>query len=210
MAPNKFDKIYTVTSVHHLVPVKLDLTKLNYTHWKTLFTTHYTGFDVTDLISRAPTTEEQANPVWIKANAVVTIWIYNTISPSLLKRLLNSQPATARDAWVFLEKLFLDNKNAKTMELNAKLRGLDMGNLSVEEYFRNIDNIATQLRNLGNTVLDTELVMSAVNGLPDKYAHAKHIIIDRETFPTLKTVRSMLTMEEMTLNRKNRTMVDRR
>ncbi|XP_071700063.1 uncharacterized protein [Rutidosis leptorrhynchoides] len=208
MAPNKYDKIYTVTSVHHLIPVKLDLAKLNYSHRKKLFTTHCAGFDVSDLILRIPTAAEQGDPDWINANAVVSTWIFNTVSPSQLERLLNSEPTAAHEAWTFLEKLFLDNKQSKTMELNAQLRSLNMGDLSVEEYFRKIDHMATQIRNLGGKVEDSDLVMFAINGLPDKYAHASHIIIHSDPFPTLDKVRSMLTMEEITLNRKNRSITE--
>ncbi|XP_071686819.1 uncharacterized protein [Rutidosis leptorrhynchoides] len=208
MAPNKYDKIYTVTSVHHLIPVKLDLAKLNYSHWKKLFMTHCAGFDVSDLILLPSTNDEQSDPDWIKANVVVSTWIFNTISPSLLERLLNAEPATAHDAWIFLEKLFLDNKESKTMELNAELRALNMGNLSVEEYFRKIDHLATQIRNLGGKIEDTYLVMFAVNGLPEKYAHVSHIIIRRSPFPSLDIARSMIAMEELTLNRKHRTITE--
>ncbi|XP_071700642.1 uncharacterized protein [Rutidosis leptorrhynchoides] len=147
-----YDKIYTVTSISHLIPVKLDLTKLNYTHWKKLFTTHCSGFDVLKFIQGTSTAEETNTAEWLKADAVVTTWIYNTISEPLLERLLNSEASTSHEAWVFLEKLFQDNKLAKTMELTAELRGLNIGNQTIEEYFRKIDRIATHLRNLGSTV----------------------------------------------------------
>ncbi|XP_071713505.1 uncharacterized protein [Rutidosis leptorrhynchoides] len=203
MAPKKYEKIYTVTSVHHLIPVKLDLSKLNYTHWKKLFTTHCAGFDVSNFILRDSTPEEKADPDWVKADAVVSTWIYLTISESLLERVLNSEPSSAYDAWSFLDKVFKDNKQSKTMELQAELRGLNIGNSSVEEYFRQIDRIAAHFKNLGSNMEESDLVMYVVNGLNEKYAHTKHIIIHRAPFPDLNMVRSMLSMEEMTINRTN-------
>ncbi|XP_071695889.1 uncharacterized protein [Rutidosis leptorrhynchoides] len=207
MTNKTYDKIYTVTSIHHLIPVKLDLAKLNYAHWKKVFTKHCAGFDVLNFITGTSTSEEKTSPEWVKADAVVTTWIFNTISEPLLERVLNSKIATAHDAWVFLEKIFHDNKLSKTMELNAELRALDIGSLTVEEYFRKIDRIATHLRNLGSKVEDSDLVMFAVNGLNDKYVQAKHIILHRHPFPDLDTTRSMLLMEEMTINRSTRTHV---
>ncbi|XP_071738808.1 uncharacterized protein [Rutidosis leptorrhynchoides] len=124
---NTYDKIYTVTSISHLIPVKLDLSKLNYARWKRLFTTHCKGFDVSKFILGTSTPEEQATEAWIKADVVVTTWIYNTISEPLLERVLNSEPANSHAAWIFLEKNFQDNKLSKTMELNAELRGLSIG-----------------------------------------------------------------------------------
>ncbi|XP_071719502.1 uncharacterized protein [Rutidosis leptorrhynchoides] len=165
---NNYAKIYTVTSISHLIP-----TKLNYAHWKKLFTTHCSGFDVLKFIQGTSTSEESATTEWLKADAVVTTWIYNTISEPLLERLLNSDASTSHAAWVFLEKLFQDNKLSKTMELTAELRGLNIGDQSIEEYFRKIDRIATHLR----TVDDNDLVMYVVHGLNDKYPHASHIIL---------------------------------
>ncbi|XP_071740230.1 uncharacterized protein [Rutidosis leptorrhynchoides] len=138
-------KIYTVTSISHIIPVKLDLSKLNYSHWKCLFTTHCAGFEVSKFILSTSTAEEQTTPEWLKADAVVSTWIYNTIFEPLLERLLNSEPATSHAAWTFLENLFTDNKLAKTMELNAELCNLDIGNQTVEQYLRKLDRIATQI-----------------------------------------------------------------
>ncbi|XP_071739828.1 uncharacterized protein [Rutidosis leptorrhynchoides] len=201
---NNFNKIYTVTSIHHIIPVKLNLAKLNYSHWKRMFTTHCAGFDVLKFIQGAATPKERASADWLKADAVVTTWIYNTISKPLLERLLDAEPATSHDAWVFLEKNFKDTKLSKSMELNAELRGLDIGNQTVEEYFRKIDRLATHLRNLGSTVGNNDLVMYAVNGLNKKYKQAKHIILHRHPFPDLDTARSMHLIEERALNRTHR------
>ncbi|XP_071727002.1 uncharacterized protein [Rutidosis leptorrhynchoides] len=204
---NTYDKIYTVTSISHLIPVKLDLSKLNYAHWKQLFTTHCKGFDVSKFTLGTSTSEEQATDAWIKADAVVTIWIYNMISESLLERVLNSEPVNSHAAWIFLEKIFQDNKLSKTMELNAELSALPIGVQTVEEYFRKLDRIATHLRNLGSTIEDSALVMYVINGLIEKYPHAERIILHRQPFPDLDTARSMLLIEEMALNREQRTAV---
>ncbi|XP_071712467.1 uncharacterized protein [Rutidosis leptorrhynchoides] len=163
--------------------------------------TMFSGFDVLKFLTGTFTPEEKATAEWIKVDAVVSTWIYNTISEALLERVLNSELATAHDTWVFIEQIFQDNKLSKTMELTAELRGLVMGDESVEAYFRKIDRIANHLQNLGSTVEDKDLVMYAVNGLNGKYPHAAHIIIHRHPFPDFNIVRSMLLMEEMTSNR---------
>ncbi|XP_071714990.1 uncharacterized protein [Rutidosis leptorrhynchoides] len=86
------------------------------------------------------------------------------------------------------------------MELHAQLRDLSIGNQTIEEYLRNIDRITTHLRNLGSNVEDHDLVLHTVNGLRNKFPHVTHIILHREPFPKYDTIRSMLWMEEMTLN----------
>ncbi|XP_071709158.1 cysteine-rich receptor-like protein kinase 26 [Rutidosis leptorrhynchoides] len=84
MSTNKYDKVYTVTSVTHLIPIKLDLTKLNYTHWSTLFNNHCSSFNVDSFLSAASTTDPPTE-VWKKADLLVLGWIYLTISERYLK-----------------------------------------------------------------------------------------------------------------------------
>ncbi|XP_071704935.1 uncharacterized protein [Rutidosis leptorrhynchoides] len=199
-----YDKVYTVTSISHVIPIKLDITKLNYPHWSKLFSVHCEGFEVGKFIQQALTAEELASATWRKADVVVQTWIYSTISESLLERLLNSESSNAFQAWSFLQKIFQDNKRSKTVELTAELRNITIGDQTIEEYFRSIDKIATQLKNLGSTVNDADLVTYTINGLNNKYPHASHIILHREEFPNFETVRSMLTLEELQFNRQNR------
>ncbi|XP_071713955.1 uncharacterized protein [Rutidosis leptorrhynchoides] len=183
-----YDKIYKVTSITHLIPIKLDLAKLNYAYWSVLFTTHCEGFDVIKFIKGTLTSEEQQAPTWAKVDAVVKSWIYLTISGPLLERVLKAQPKTAYEAWTHLQKIFLDNKQMKTNELTSELRTLDIGNLSVKEYFRRIDTISTLLSNLGSDMKEDDLVNYAINGLSDKFSYVSSIILHRETLPTLETV----------------------
>ncbi|XP_071704542.1 uncharacterized protein [Rutidosis leptorrhynchoides] len=130
-----YDKVYTVTSISHLIPIKLDLSKLNYPHWSKLFSVHYEGFEVGKFITTAPTPEELASATWRKSDAVVQTWIYSTISESLLERLLNSNSTSAFQAWSFLQKIFQDNKRSKTLELTAELCNVTIGDQTVEESF---------------------------------------------------------------------------
>ncbi|XP_071719310.1 uncharacterized protein [Rutidosis leptorrhynchoides] len=199
-----YDKIYTVTSISHLIPIKLDITKLNYPHWSKLFAVHCEGFDVGKFIQAEPTTEEQTSANWKKADSVVQKWFYSTISESLLERLLNDDCQNAYQAWIFLQKIFQDNKRSKTLELTAELRSISIDDQTIDEYFRRIDKIAAQLKNLRSTVADPDLVTYAVNGLNEKFPHASHIILLSEPFPNYETVRSMLTLEELQFHRKNR------
>ncbi|XP_071686916.1 uncharacterized protein [Rutidosis leptorrhynchoides] len=201
--PSKYDKVYTVTSVTHLIPIKLDLAKLNYTHWSTLFSNHCAAFNVDSFLKTA-TTSEPPTDDWKKVDAVVMGWIFLTISEPLLERLLNSHPASSHDAWEFLKKIFHDNKRSKTVELTAELRALTIGELTAEAYFRKIDSIASLLDNLGSHIEDDELVTYAINGLNDRFPHATHIILHSKPFPDFDTVRSMIMLEEMQFQRKTR------
>ncbi|GJY51006.1 ribonuclease H-like domain-containing protein [Tanacetum coccineum] len=143
---------------------------------------------------------------WLTADAIIKKLIYHTISEPLLERVLKAKPKTSRDAWEILEKIFTDNKRSKIVELVGELRGLDIGDLTVDAYFHKIDAIASRLSNLGSNVTDEDLVTYAINGLSEKYDQVAHIMLTREPFLDLETVRSMVTMVESRINRKNNTL----
>ncbi|XP_071697066.1 uncharacterized protein [Rutidosis leptorrhynchoides] len=206
MAPSgKYDKIYTVTSVHHLIPIKLDLAKLNYTHRSTLFATHCHRFNVHQFLeaSSYPPDEEIS-----KADVVVLGWIFLTISETLLERLLSLQPKTAFAAWEFLKTIFQDNKHSKIVELTTELRSLNIGDLTVEQYFLKVESLFALLTNLGSKIDEDQLVTYAINALSERFPHAHHIILHSNPFPSFDTVQFMITLEEMQVSRKSRTNVE--
>ncbi|GJT34822.1 gypsy type transposase [Tanacetum coccineum] len=63
--------------------------------------------------------------------------------------------------WAVLEKIFTDNKRLKTVELIGELRMLDIGDLTVDAYFRKIDSLALRLDNLGKSALSSSSRISS-------------------------------------------------
>nr|GEW01429.1 ribonuclease H-like domain-containing protein [Tanacetum cinerariifolium] len=76
------------------------------------------------------------------------------------------------------------------------------GDLSTDAYFHKIESIATILASLGSPISKDDIVNISLDGSRDNYAHVSDIIIHREPFPDLKTVRYMLTTTEMRLKSK--------
>ncbi|GKA19190.1 hypothetical protein Tco_0699105 [Tanacetum coccineum] len=70
-----------------------------------------------------------------------------------------------------------------------------------------IESIATILTSLGSPVSSEDVVTFSLKGLPDKYDHICDIMHHRDTFPDLKTARSMLTTEEMQLKSKSQSLL---
>ena len=68
--------------------------------------------------------------------------------------------------------------------------------------FKKIESIVTLLNALDSPVSNDEVVMYAINGLRDRFAHVSGIIVHRNPFPYLAMVHSMVTNEEMCLNSK--------
>ncbi|GJY78838.1 hybrid signal transduction histidine kinase M [Tanacetum coccineum] len=105
----------------------------------------------------------------------------------------------AKEAWDLIAKIFNDNKRTRSIALKAKLRSLKLCDLSIDAYFRKIEFIATILTSLRSYSSNDDMVTIALKGLPDKYDNVSGIIAHREPFSDLKTVHSMLTIEEMKL-----------
>jgi hypothetical protein len=66
-----------------------------------------------------------------------------------------------------------------------------MGDLTVDVYFRKIESIVTLLNDLGSTMTDDDVVTYAINGLSEKYANLATIIVHKDPFPDLDTMRLM-------------------
>ncbi|KAJ9566959.1 hypothetical protein OSB04_002925 [Centaurea solstitialis] len=201
MAPNDPSphKAFGITNIKTYVPLLLDLEQLNYDQWRELFSTHCVGFDVIDHIDDSNPKPTDAE--WKKVDSIVKLWIYGSISQSLLQMVFK-KGTTALQVWTDLETLFRDNKDAKAMQLDSELRNLVMGDLSVHASFTKIKGIADLLANLdpASAVPDKHLVNYAINGLSSKYESVANIIRYRSPLPSFLEVRSMLLMEEQRLS----------
>nr|GFC55278.1 hybrid signal transduction histidine kinase M [Tanacetum cinerariifolium] len=71
--------------------------------------------------------------------------------------------------------------------------------LTIDAYFCKIESTVTVLTSLGSPMNSDDVVTFPLEGLPAKYENVSTIIVHREPFSDLKTVRSMLTTKEMRL-----------
>ncbi|PWA94953.1 hybrid signal transduction histidine kinase M [Artemisia annua] len=202
------DKMLAVQpSITTLIPVKLDVTKANYSSWCFFFKNQCEGLEVLDHIERKEASSSAAavtppTTEWLKVDSLLKSWIFLTCSDVMVARLVKANPKTALDAWTFLENIFLDNKRTKTVALHGELRLLTIGDMTVDAYFAKIESISTLLADLGSPMHDDDLVTYALNGLSDRFTHVAGIIAHRNPFPNLDTVRSMVTTEDLRLKHK--------
>ncbi|GJW36101.1 reverse transcriptase domain-containing protein [Tanacetum coccineum] len=89
------------------------------------------------------------------------------------------------------------------VELVGELRSLDIEDLTVDADFHKIDSLASRLENLASNTTEDELVTYAINGLSDKCDHVAHVILNRVPFSNPEEVRSMLSLDETHMNRRN-------
>ena len=101
------------------------------------------------------------------------------------------ESTTAHEVWKRLKDIFHDNKDAKVIQLDNEIRNMNIGNLSVTDYFQEIKSKADRLANLGSTVCNSSLVTYAINDLRSGFPKIARII--RHTFDN---VRSIVLLEE--------------
>ncbi|GKB71602.1 ribonuclease H-like domain-containing protein [Tanacetum coccineum] len=173
------EKLYAVYNINSLVPEKLDLQESNYSTWSYFFKGHCSNFNVLNHIDGSTSTSDPPTDEWITADSIVKSWIFLTLSPTLRKRMISTNPASAKAAW--------DTPKRDD---------------TPDAYFSKIDSIITLLTDLGSTMDDDDIVTYAINGLSEKYGSLAQIIAHKDPFPDLATVRTMVTTEEMRLRSK--------
>nr|GEX23336.1 myb-like protein P [Tanacetum cinerariifolium] len=133
--PVNMEKSFGVTNIKSHVQLMLDLDQLNYYAWCELFTSHCHSFDVHGLLDGTFVCTSDNATKWKKLDSFVKGWIYGTISTSLLQTILKKN-VTAPNVRKSHEDLFHDNKEAHAMELHEELRSLELGTISIVEYFK--------------------------------------------------------------------------
>ncbi|KAJ9548745.1 hypothetical protein OSB04_021288 [Centaurea solstitialis] len=104
--------------------------------------------------SPQPASTDTEYAAWKELDALVSQWIYSTLSDDLLTRVLDMD-ATAHDTWLKLEKIFLSNKQAKAGALETQFVNLTLAACSsVDDYCQQLKNLANQLADVDQPVND--------------------------------------------------------
>nr|GEX24404.1 ribonuclease H-like domain-containing protein [Tanacetum cinerariifolium] len=135
----------------------------------------------------------------IKVDKIFLLWIFATLSDPLHERVVVARLKSAKEAWDLISDIVKDNKRSRTNALNAELRSLKLGDQSMATYFQKIYSIVIILTSLGSHVNDEDLVHFAREDLPDKYNQVCGYMHYQDTFPDLKTIRSLLITKETRL-----------
>ncbi|KAJ9543577.1 hypothetical protein OSB04_023284 [Centaurea solstitialis] len=194
------EKPFGITNIKAFVPLTLDLDQLNYDAWCELFRTHCHGFGVLGHIDGSSRPTDDNDAIWHRLDSLVKLWIYGTISQSLLQMILKKH-SSAYQVWTALESLFRDNKDARAIELENELRSLVLGDRNITAYCHQIKTISDLLANIDSPVPEKTLVTYLINGLSDKFEHIATIIRHRSPMPSFLQARSMLLLEEQRLTR---------
>ncbi|KFK22676.1 hypothetical protein AALP_AAs71218U000100, partial [Arabis alpina] len=198
--PEKSEKPFGISQIKAYIPIVLDMNKFNYDVWRELFETHCTTFNVLEHIEGSGNPTPAIAKTWAERDGLVKMWIYGTLSESLLDTVLKAK-CTARELWLSIENLFRDNKESRALQLEHELRTTTIGDKSVHDYCQKLKTLSDLLANVDSPITDRVLVMHLLNGLSDKFDSILNVIKHKEPFPSFSTARSMLIMEEDRLSK---------
>ncbi|XP_076950880.1 uncharacterized protein LOC143624001 [Bidens hawaiensis] len=163
--------VYSVTNIQTKIH-PLDGESVTYSSWKKLFRLHAKGYKVSYHIDGTPS-PAKTDPTyesWCEIDAIVLQWIYGTLSPKLMVRILKNE-STAQEAWNRLENIFLSNKAFRAAALETRFTNLTLAKCSsLDDYCQKLKEIADQLEDVGQPVLESRLLIQLVNGLPSEYS----------------------------------------
>ncbi|XP_010436720.1 PREDICTED: uncharacterized protein LOC104720527 [Camelina sativa] len=197
------DKPFDISQIRAYVPIVLDMEKLNYDKWCEIFETHGLCYSVLSHLDGSCRPSSNTDTVWKDRDRFVKMWIYGTISKSILDTVIKAKCSTC-DLWLTIEARFCDNKEGRALQLENELHTITIGDQSVHDYCKKLKTLFDLLANVDSPVTDRGLVLHLLNSLTHKFYSLINVIKHREPFPSFSTARSMLIMEEERLSKQYR------
>jgi len=115
-----------------------------------------------------------------------------------------SAAADCATGWTALNALFAATSTAKAMQLKQQLNTLSKkGKEEAAMYFQRGKQLQAELDTAGVTVIDRDLLMSLLQGLPTDYTTISQIIMATDPLPDFATVLSRVLMVEASVSFNN-------
>ncbi|XP_022032933.1 uncharacterized protein LOC110934046 [Helianthus annuus] len=186
---------YTVTNINNKIRT-LDGKKVTYSSWVKLFNLNACAYKVLNHIdgTAPPDESDPSYASWSEIDALILQWIYSTLSDDLLARALSTE-LTARAAWLKIQEIFVNNKQARAVTLETRFTNTTLNSCaSFDDYCQTLKDLAEQLRDADQPVSDSRLVIQMVRGLPIEYDTIAAII--NQNKPSWDVARSMIEDEQ--------------
>ncbi|KAL6202951.1 hypothetical protein ACLB2K_026655 [Fragaria x ananassa] len=103
---------------------------------------------------------------------------------------------STQEAWNALLERFSTVSRANIMQLKTDLQTVKNGSDSIDKYFLRIKLARDQLRLVGVQIVDEDIIVVTLNGLPNEYSIIKTMIRARDTRISLKDFHAQLIVVE--------------
>ncbi|RLN07162.1 uncharacterized protein C2845_PM11G06170 [Panicum miliaceum] len=91
----------------------------------------------------------------------------------------------------------MTNELQRTVYLEAELRTLQQGDMTINAYCTKLKRLTDQLRDIGHPVSEPSQVLNLLHGLNPKYRYVKPVITSKYPPHTFMSARSFLILEEL-------------
>ncbi|XP_066323679.1 uncharacterized protein [Miscanthus floridulus] len=122
----------------------------SYGQWCLFFDSTLSKFGL-EVHVRSPTSPDERDREWRMVDSCVVNWILATISKGVFD-VIRRDCHDAFSLWHAVEGLFQDNELQRAVYLEAELRSLQQGDMSMNDYCTKLKRIADQLRDIGHPV----------------------------------------------------------
>jgi len=188
---------YTTVNVKAHVPVTLDMKSGNYSKWASFFTALCGKFSLRRHIDG--TAAQPDNPDWDVTEGCVRSWIFGTVDDSVLDLAITDENQTARQLWVAIEALFRTNTASRAVFLLEEFHTLKQGDSTIDEYCQRLKSKAAALRQVGNPITDSQLVLSLLRGLNPRFDSTADDIANATVLPPFTRAHELLSLKELRL-----------
>jgi hypothetical protein len=162
IAPASASQIQGI-SIHHHVPIILDMDEGNFGQWRHFFESTLSKFGLEGHI-HTTTPSDERDREWRMVDSCVVNWILATVSKGVFD-VVRRDHHDAFTLWHAVEGLFQDNELQRAVFLETELCSLQQGDMSMNDYCTKLKRIADQLRDIGHPVSEPSQVLNLLRGL---------------------------------------------
>jgi hypothetical protein len=187
---------YAAINIQSHVPIKLELRSPNYTKWKAFFEALCGKFGLLSHIDGTPPPDPRTDE-WSKADFCVRSWTYGSVADEVLDFTMEPDQ-TANGLWKAIADHFQANQAPRAIFLSQAFHSMTQGDRKIEDYGNEMKKAADALRNVGQAVSPSTLLLNLLRGLNSRYSTTADIIAGTAGM-TFATALDQLKLKELRL-----------
>ncbi|XP_037424065.1 uncharacterized protein LOC119288573 [Triticum dicoccoides] len=187
--------------ITHFINFKLDLAANNYAEWTRKFYAILAKYDCAHHVDHESDPRLQ-DAKWRNDDLTIVLWFYATICDELYQ-VVREPENTAYTVWDKLYTFFRDNQPGWAIHIREELSATEQGDMTVAAYCNRIKALADAL-DAGEPVSDDMWTLQMIRGLNNCFHVLATTLPMHRPFPTFIQARSMLLLEEINLNARDR------
>lgn len=181
---------------------KLDPAANNYTQWTRKFYAILAKYDCTHHVDHESDPHLQ-DAKWRNDDLTIVLWFYATICDELYE-VVREPENTAYNVWDKLYTFFRDNEPGWAIHIREELSATKQGDMTIGSYCHRLKALADALADVGEPVNDEMLILLMIRGLNYRFDVLATILRMQMPFTTFVQARSLLLLEEINLNERDR------